>query len=81
MAPRASISSPGFVPVLATGVAGFIGSHLGEPLVDSGESVVGIDSFTTYYDPAVKRQNIELKEGLSEQIAARTSLWPGAGPG
>jgi len=45
--------------VLVTGVAGFIGSHLGERLVDSGESVVGIDSFTTYYDPAVKRRNIE----------------------
>jgi UDP-glucuronate 4-epimerase len=47
------------MPVLITGVAGFIGSHLGERLVDSGESVVGIDSFTTYYDPAVKRRNIE----------------------
>jgi UDP-glucuronate 4-epimerase len=47
------------MPVLITGVAGFIGSHLAERLVDSGESVVGIDSFTTYYDPAVKRRNIE----------------------
>ena len=47
------------MPVLVTGVAGFIGSHLGERLVESGESVVGIDSFTTYYDPAIKRRNIE----------------------
>ena len=47
------------MPVLITGVAGFIGSHLAERLIDSGESVVGIDSFTTYYDPAVKRRNIE----------------------
>src|SRR5919198_448024 len=47
------------MPVLITGVAGFIGSHLAERLVDSGESVVGVDSFTTYYDPAVKRRNIE----------------------
>jgi UDP-glucuronate 4-epimerase len=47
------------MPVLITGVAGFIGSHLAERLVESGESVVGIDSFTTYYDPAVKRRNIE----------------------
>jgi UDP-glucuronate 4-epimerase len=47
------------MPVLITGVAGFIGSHLAERLVDAGESVVGIDSFTTYYDPAVKRRNIE----------------------
>ena len=45
--------------VLLTGITGFIGSHLAERLVDAGDSVVGIDSFTTYYDPAVKRRNIE----------------------
>ena len=45
--------------VLITGVAGFIGSHLAERLVDSGESVVGTDGFTTYYDPALKRRNIQ----------------------
>ena len=47
------------MPVLITGVAGFIGSHLAERLVDSGASVVGTDGFTTYYDPALKRRNIE----------------------
>ena len=45
--------------VLITGVAGFIGSHLAERLVDSGERVVGTDGFTTYYDPTLKRRNIE----------------------
>lgn len=44
---------------LVTGVAGFIGSHLGERLVDSGVSVVGIDGFTDYYDPKLKRENLE----------------------
>ncbi len=48
--------------VLITGVAGFIGSHLAERLVGSEVSVVGTDGFTTYYDPAVKRRNLE---GLS----------------
>jgi UDP-glucuronate 4-epimerase len=47
------------MPVLITGVAGFIGSHLAERLVDSGVSVVGTDGFTTYYDPTLKRSNIE----------------------
>jgi UDP-glucuronate 4-epimerase len=47
---------------LITGVAGFIGSHLAERLVGSGVNVVGMDGFTTYYDPARKRKNIE---GLS----------------
>ncbi|MEK6326230.1 MAG: NAD-dependent epimerase/dehydratase family protein [Actinomycetota bacterium] len=45
--------------VLITGVAGFIGSHLAERLVDSGASVVGTDGFTTYYDPTLKRGNLE----------------------
>jgi nucleoside-diphosphate-sugar epimerase len=44
---------------LITGVAGFIGSHLAETLVASGAGVVGIDSFTAYYEPQRKRKNIE----------------------
>ena len=42
---------------IVTGAAGFIGSHLGEALQDAGHEVVGIDSFTHYYDPALKEQN------------------------
>jgi nucleoside-diphosphate-sugar epimerase len=40
-----------------TGAAGFIGSHLAEALVARGDDVVGIDSFTDYYDPALKEEN------------------------
>lgn len=40
-----------------TGAAGFIGSHLAEALLASGHEVVGIDSFTDYYDPALKERN------------------------
>ncbi len=43
---------------LVTGAAGFIGSHLCERLVSDGWSVTGIDSFTDYYDPRRKRENI-----------------------
>jgi UDP-glucuronate 4-epimerase len=42
---------------VVTGAAGFIGSHLAEALQDSGHDVVGIDSFTDYYDPARKEEN------------------------
>src|SRR5690348_3998986 len=42
---------------VVTGAAGFIGSHLAETLVASGHEVVGIDCFTDYYDPDVKREN------------------------
>jgi nucleoside-diphosphate-sugar epimerase len=45
--------------VVVTGVAGFIGSHLAEALVDRGHQVVGIDCFTTAYPPAEKRRNLE----------------------
>ena len=44
--------------ILVTGAAGFIGSHLAEKLLLRGDSVVAIDSFNDYYDPAIKRQNI-----------------------
>ncbi|MEP7027542.1 MAG: NAD-dependent epimerase/dehydratase family protein [Candidatus Eisenbacteria bacterium] len=43
---------------LVTGAAGFIGSHLGEALVARGFEVVGVDCFTDYYDPAIKRRNL-----------------------
>ena len=44
---------------LVTGVAGFIGSHLAERLLESGADVIGIDGLTDYYDPALKRSNLE----------------------
>jgi nucleoside-diphosphate-sugar epimerase len=41
-----------------TGAAGFIGSRLVEQLLQSGCSVRGVDSFTHYYSPALKRANL-----------------------
>jgi nucleoside-diphosphate-sugar epimerase len=45
------------VRYVVTGAAGFIGSHLAETLLAAGHDVVGIDSFTDYYDPALKERN------------------------
>jgi len=42
---------------LVTGAAGFIGSHLVEALQAGGHEVVAVDSFTDYYDPALKEEN------------------------
>jgi UDP-glucuronate 4-epimerase len=47
------------VKVLVTGGAGFIGSHVCERLVERGDSVVIVDSFDPFYDPAIKRRNVD----------------------
>ena len=48
---------------LVTGAAGFIGSHLTERLLRDGVRVTGVDCFTDYYDPALKRHNIQASIG------------------
>jgi UDP-glucuronate 4-epimerase len=55
-------------PIVVTGAAGFIGMHVAERLLDRGESVVGVDSFNDYYDPALKAaraERLESRRGFS----------------
>jgi nucleoside-diphosphate-sugar epimerase len=42
---------------LVTGAAGFIGSTLADTLEAAGHELVAVDSFTDYYDPALKHEN------------------------
>jgi UDP-glucuronate 4-epimerase len=49
--------------ILVTGGAGFIGSRLAQVLLTAGESVVIVDNFNDYYDPAIKRRNIASLSG------------------
>lgn len=46
------------MPVLITGVAGFIGFSVARRLLDRGEQVVGIDIINDYYSPALKRDRL-----------------------
>jgi nucleoside-diphosphate-sugar epimerase len=43
---------------LITGVAGFIGSHLAESLLEEGQQVIGVDNFLDNYPVRFKQQNI-----------------------
>jgi len=47
------------VKVLLTGGAGFIGSHVLERLVARGDRVTVVDDLNDYYDPSLKRANLE----------------------
>ena len=44
---------------VVTGCAGFIGSHLSEALLDRGDSVIGVDNFSAYYDRGLKEHNLD----------------------
>src|ERR1044071_245736 len=46
------------VKSVITGVAGFIGSHLAERLIDAGHEVIGIDNFLDNYPRQFKDHNI-----------------------
>jgi UDP-glucose 4-epimerase len=64
---------------LVTGVAGFIGSHLAEALIERGDRVIGIDCFSNYYSRMRKEENIEklLREknfSLIEEDIAKADL-------
>ena len=45
--------------VVVTGAAGFIGSHLCERLLSDGHQVMGVDSFSDYYERERKEQNLK----------------------
>lgn len=49
--------------ILVTGGAGFIGSSLVEYLTNDNHRVYCLDNFDTFYDPLIKRQNIEQSLG------------------
>lgn len=53
--------------ILLTGVAGFIGMHAARRLLARGDTVLGLDNFTPYYD-------VKLKQDRVAQIAGHASF-------
>jgi UDP-glucuronate 4-epimerase len=49
--------------ILLTGVAGFIGMHAAQRLLERGDEVVGIDNLTPYYDVNLKRARLQQLQG------------------
>jgi UDP-glucuronate 4-epimerase len=47
-------------PILVTGAAGFIGSHLAQKLAQAGYRVVGLDNFDDYYSIDIKKENARI---------------------
>ncbi|MBI2823045.1 MAG: GDP-mannose 4,6-dehydratase [Acidobacteria bacterium] len=45
--------------ILVTGGAGFIGSHLSQRLLARGDQLAVVDNLNAFYDPALKRANLE----------------------
>lgn len=43
---------------IVTGCAGFIGSSLSQRLLQEGYQVIGVDCFTNYYDPKIKKDHV-----------------------
>jgi UDP-glucuronate 4-epimerase len=48
------------LPILVTGVAGFIGFHLARRLLDGGHTVLGLDNLNDYYDVSLKEARLAL---------------------
>ncbi|MDD5585500.1 MAG: NAD-dependent epimerase/dehydratase family protein [Alphaproteobacteria bacterium] len=48
------------MPVLVTGAAGFIGFHVARALLARGETVIGVDNLSEYYDVKLKEARLAL---------------------
>jgi UDP-glucuronate 4-epimerase len=80
------LSTPPFLPdsrpIVITGAAGFIGHHTASLLLDWGFPVIGVDSFTPYYDRDIKEANLATltgrtgfsfqEEAISTELCAKT---------
>lgn len=60
--------------VLVTGIAGFIGYHLGRRLLREGNRVVGVDDLNGYYDPSLKKARLSKLERCGDLVFAQQDI-------
>jgi UDP-glucuronate 4-epimerase len=59
---------------LVTGAAGFIGSQLCESLIERGDRVIGVDSFSDHYERELKELNLSTLRGSSQFVLVEADL-------
>jgi UDP-glucuronate 4-epimerase len=72
-----SIQDYKHLKVLITGLAGFIGFHLGKKLLDEGYEVVGFDNINDYYDVQLKIDRLKemgIHEIENQWISSNSNL-------
>lgn len=60
--------------VLVTGSAGFIGFHTASKLLQRGATVLGVDNFSDYYDPALKEARNDILSNHPNFSVERVSI-------
>jgi len=60
--------------ILITGIAGFIGSHLARNLLNRGESILGIDNISDYYDVNLKYDRLNSLKNYKNLIFENTDI-------
>lgn len=63
--------------ILVTGIAGFIGSHVAERLLRDGYEVIGVDNFNDFYDPHIKKYNIDEVMTTATSSGSKFTMLPG----
>lgn len=64
--------------LVVTGTAGFIGFHTALRLLERGDSVVGVDCLTDYYDVRLKEARLDRLRRYPAFVEARVSVADGA---